>query len=170
MTASCARASTNRLPATIRLRSIRLDETDAAAAVHRRGMATMVGSGGSRHSAEEDRVFYRDTVFRDCHMLGAFADATLLGHVAWANGWIEHLHVDPDHQRSGIGTCLVEGVKARLDDIQLWTFQANEPARLFYERQGFRPRQFTDGEANDEQRPDVRYRWRRDRAVVGPSS
>ena len=38
--------------------------------------------------------------------------------------------------------------------------QQNERARRFYEARGFRAVEFTDGEANEEKTPDVRYEWR----------
>ena len=34
-------------------------------------------------------------------------------------------------------------------------------ALRFYEARGFRPVRFTDGADNEEQMPDVRYRWQR---------
>jgi GNAT superfamily N-acetyltransferase len=45
------------------------------------------------------------------------------------------------------------------DPLWLWTFQANAGARRFYERNGFAPVEFTDGAANEEHEPDVRYEW-----------
>jgi hypothetical protein len=41
----------------------------------------------------------------------------------------------------------------------LWTFQANAPARRFYERHGFGAVEFGDGSGNEEGEPDVRYVW-----------
>jgi hypothetical protein len=38
-------------------------------------------------------------------------------------------------------------------------FQRNEQARRFYEHRGFRFVELTDGSANAERMPDVRYRW-----------
>ncbi|MEI9852191.1 MAG: GNAT family N-acetyltransferase [Sphingomonas sp.] len=85
----------------------------------------------------------------------------LLGHVAWRPGWIDHLYVDPPYHSRGIGTLLLDAVKAEIDDIRLWTFQANLGARRFYARHGFVAEEFTDGSGNEERQPDVRYRWRR---------
>jgi hypothetical protein len=42
---------------------------------------------------------------------------------------------------------------------ELWCFQANDRARRFYEARGFRAIRFTDGAQNEEQMPDIRYRW-----------
>ena len=47
----------------------------------------------------------------------------------------------------------------RPDGFTLWTFQQNEGARRFYERHGLTAIEFTEGERNEEQMPDVRYAW-----------
>jgi hypothetical protein len=43
--------------------------------------------------------------------------------------------------------------------FSLWTFQANERARRFYERHGLRAAEFGDGSGNEEGVADVRYEW-----------
>jgi ribosomal protein S18 acetylase RimI-like enzyme len=45
------------------------------------------------------------------------------------------------------------------EGLQLWTFQANEPAQRFYERHGFVDAERTDGAGNEERAPDIRYQW-----------
>ncbi len=45
--------------------------------------------------------------------------------------------------------------------LKLWTFQANEDARRFYIREGFREVRMTDGD-NEEGLPDVMLEWVRD--------
>ncbi|MGZ8361009.1 MAG: GNAT family N-acetyltransferase [Allosphingosinicella sp.] len=147
--------------AAIDLRRLRRAETDAAARIHRLGIMTIPGFDGRLHTAEDDRAYYRDCVFAECEILGAFDGDTLLGYLAWSPGWIDHLYVDPAHHGHGIGGQLLERVQSRVDDIQLWTFQVNRGARRFYERHDFLAEEFTDGRDNDEQTPDVRYRWRR---------
>ena len=141
-------------------RRLRRDDSDAAARIHRLGMALVPCFDETLHTPEEDRAFYRDRVFAECEIIGAFAGADLLGHVAWRPGWIDHLYVDPDHHGRGIGSRLVDLVKACCADLQLWTFQANARARRFYERRGFVAEEFGDGSGNEEGEPDVRYRWR----------
>ncbi|MBN8832539.1 MAG: GNAT family N-acetyltransferase [Sphingomonadales bacterium] len=143
------------------LRPLRIDETDAAAAIARRAMRTVPCFQEGLHTPEEDRAFWLSHVFTACEILGAYADGRLLGQVAVGQGWVHHLHVDPHWQGRGIGTALLGAVQERLDDIQLWTFQANAGARRFYERQGFIAVELTDGADNEEKEPDVRYRWLR---------
>jgi GNAT superfamily N-acetyltransferase len=78
-----------------------------------------------------------------------------------ADGWVEQLYVDPEHTGAGIGSRLIELAKDRSPaGLQLWTFQANEGARRFYERHGFTVVELTDGAGNEEHQPDVRYAWK----------
>jgi len=94
-------------------RRLRRDESDAAARIHRLGMALVPCFDETLHTPEDDRAFYRGRVFAECEILGAFAGADLLGHVAWRSGWIDHLYVDPAHHRRGIGSRLVDLVKTQ---------------------------------------------------------
>ena len=143
------------------LRPLRADETAAAARIHRRAIGTWPFLPEALHTPEDDRAFYRETVFPAGTILGAFDGKDLIGHIAFRPGWVDHFYVDPDRQSEGIGALLLERVKTELAEIRLWTLQANAGARRFYERHGFRVEEFTDGSANEEQLPDVRYRWRR---------
>jgi GNAT superfamily N-acetyltransferase len=77
-------------------------------------------------------------------------------------GWVDQLYVAPDRLGEGIGRRLLELAQSRAgaDGLQLWTFQVNERARRFYERNGFELAEMTDGSGNEEREPDVRYVWR----------
>jgi ribosomal protein S18 acetylase RimI-like enzyme len=75
-------------------------------------------------------------------------------------GWIDQLYLLPFAVRQGLGTRLLERAQAALGSpIRLYTFQANEGARHFYERRGFRALAFGDGSGNEEHCPDVLYEW-----------
>ena len=140
-------------------RALRRDETGEAARIHRLGMETMVDFQG-RHTPEEDRIFYRDTVFEQCTITGAFSNGLLIGHVAWQQGWIEHFHVDPAHQGRGVGSALLDAVKAeRPAGFSLWVFESNTPARAFYRAHGLVEIDRTDGADNEEKLPDVKMTW-----------
>jgi GNAT superfamily N-acetyltransferase len=81
---------------------------------------------------------------------------------------VDQLYVDPDWQCRGIGSQLVRLAQARRPEgLALWTFQTNLGARRFYERHGFVAVDWTDGWANEERAPDMRYVWggRRERAA-----
>ena len=66
--------------------------------------------------------------------------------------------VDPALVNQGIGTSLLaQALRTLALPIRLYTFQANAGARRFYERHGFIPIEFTDGQGNEEHCPDVLY-------------
>ncbi len=84
----------------------------------------------------------------------------LTGYAATSEGWLDHLFIEPAWQGRGIGSALVRTVQDRQPHgFSLWTFQQNQRARRFYERQGFVALEETDGSGNEERAPDVRYHW-----------
>ena len=73
---------------------------------------------------------------------------------------VEHLYVEPEAQRSGLGSALLEAAKARRPGgLKLWSFQRNRAAREFYARRGFAEIRVTDGADNEEREPDVLMAW-----------
>jgi ribosomal protein S18 acetylase RimI-like enzyme len=73
---------------------------------------------------------------------------------------VEHLYVRPDLLRRGIGSALLQRAKERLPSgFRLWVFLENVPARRFYERNGVRLVEETDGSRNEERTPDALYEW-----------
>jgi len=90
----------------------------------------------------------------------AAAGEGLVGFMSLTPGWLEQLYVDPDRLGQGIGRQLLDLAKERQpDELLLWTFQVNDRARRFYERNGFTVVRFGDGSNNEERQPDVQYRW-----------
>lgn len=84
----------------------------------------------------------------------------VVGYARFTRTWLDDLYVDPDHVRQGIGSALLDLVKARHPDgFGLWVFVVNEPARAFYAAHGLVERERTDGAANEERAPDVRMTW-----------
>ena len=89
----------------------------------------------------------------------AVAEDRVVAMMSLRDDWVDQLYVDPSWQGRGVGTLLLEFAKQRsAAGLDLWTFQTNEGARHFYERHGFAPVEWTDGD-NEEGAPDVRYRW-----------
>jgi GNAT superfamily N-acetyltransferase len=73
--------------------------------------------------------------------------------------WIDQLYVAPGRTGQRLGTELLNTAKLhRPQGLRLWTFQANQGARRFYERHGFKAMATTDDD-NEEGAPDVRYEW-----------
>lgn len=86
--------------------------------------------------------------------------ARIVGFATVKPGWLEQLYVDPDRLGEGIGRRLLDLAKERQPaGLLLWTFQVNERARRFYERNGFTVVRFGDESNNEERQPDVQYRW-----------
>jgi GNAT superfamily N-acetyltransferase len=72
----------------------------------------------------------------------------------------EDRYVEPDAQRSGIGSALLEAAKTRRPaGLRLWVFQRNHAARAFYAQHGFAEVELTDGADNEEREPDVLLAW-----------
>ncbi|MFI1220941.1 MULTISPECIES: GNAT family N-acetyltransferase [unclassified Streptomyces] len=86
----------------------------------------------------------------------------LLGFAALAGGdELDHLYLRPDALRRGIGSRLLAEVRGAAEEgLDLYVFQRNAAARAFYERHGFTAVAFDDGTRNEENEPDVRYRWK----------
>jgi GNAT superfamily N-acetyltransferase len=105
----------------------------------------------------------RQVLFRDTEMWVAVDDGLIVAMMSLAPGWVEHLYVHPEAQGRGVGAALLDLAKTSpqaANGLTLWTFQVNAGARRFYERHGFVPVELTDGAANEELTPDVRYEWR----------
>ena len=85
---------------------------------------------------------------------------SLLGYARFDDIWLDDLYVEPSAQGSGVGSALLDVVKAqRPTGFCLWVFESNEPARAFYRARGLVDLERTDGAANEEKAPDVRMAW-----------
>ena len=67
-----------------------------------------------------------------------------VGFVSYRPGQLVSLFVLRDHQGSGVGSILHDAALAAHRDLgaaacRLWVLEANEEARAFYERRGWRP-------------------------------
>jgi GNAT superfamily N-acetyltransferase len=114
------------------------------------------------HSDESVRGYVRDILIARTEGWLAVEGDEVLAVMSLKPGWVEQLYVATDRQGEGVGRSLLDLAKERSDgELQLWTFQVNDRARRFYERNGFVAVEFTDGAGNEEREPDVRYEWRR---------
>lgn len=111
------------------------------------------------HTDDEVRGWVRDNLVPTRETWVAVDGEEVVGLMVVAPGDLDQLYVAPDRLGQGIGTRLVELAKSRSPaGLSLWTFQVNERARRFYERNGFIAIEYTDGD-NEEGQPDVRYEW-----------
>ena len=152
-------------PGDARIRIARHTDAVECAQVYLRSRAFALPTVPLVHPEREVRRWMADEVVGRTDMWVAEVDGTIvalmvLDPVRDQQGWIEHLYLDPAWMGRGLGDKLVALAKERfVGGLQLWTFQANEPARRFYERHGFVAEELTDGAGNEERSPDVRYRW-----------
>jgi GNAT superfamily N-acetyltransferase len=111
------------------------------------------------HTDDEVRGWVRDKLVPTMETWVAVEDQHIVGMMVVAPGHLEQLYVAPDQLRRGIGRRLLELAKERSPGgLSLWTFQINDGARRFYERNGLVAVESTDGD-NEEEQPDVRYEW-----------
>lgn len=132
---------------------------DRAAIVHRASFDERLPWLAGLHTPAEDRSFYREHVFVECSVWGAFNADALVGIMAFRPDWIDQFYVLPQTQRTGVGSALLGVAKAQATSLSLWTFQRNVAARRFYEKHSFVAVMETDGSGNEEREPDVLYRW-----------
>ena len=112
------------------------------------------------HTDDEVRRWIPEHLIPDLETWVAEDDGRIVALMAIAPGHLEQLYVAPDRLGGGIGRQLVDLAKERSPEgLSLWTFQVNERARRFYERNGFVAVEFGDGSTNEEGQPDVRYEW-----------
>jgi GNAT superfamily N-acetyltransferase len=124
------------------------------------------------HTLEEYRWFVSNVTMKECEVTVAEDESGIVAFLARQGEEVRLLYTRPDRIGMGAGTQLIDAAKASgIGALELWCFQANERARRFYEARGFHAIRFTDGADNEEQMPDIRYRWERSTVVTDlPSS
>ena len=144
----------------VEVREASSQDAEAIARIHRSTFDATYRKFPKLHSAEQDLEHFRSVLERS-RVFIVKQDGQVAAYCAFANGWLTDLYVAPEYQRQGLGTLLLDKAKDESSELQLWTFQENESARRFYERNGFVSAEETDGHANEEKQPDVRYVWRK---------
>ena len=116
----------------------------------------------SAHPEAELRAWVANVLLPSGGVTVAKAGGRVVGVMATERSdqtsWITQMAVDPAMVNQGIGSLLLaHAMRTLAPPIRLYTFQTNAGARRFYERHGFVPIEFTDGQANEERCPDVLY-------------
>jgi GNAT superfamily N-acetyltransferase len=130
------------------------EDVDAIVAIFEPSFATL-DFLPTLHTHDENVAFFGRCVAEgEAYVLGR-------GFAILHDNELSHLYVHPDEIGTGVGHALFEhATMQRPDGFELWCFQENARARAFYERHGCVAVRFTDGELNEERRPDVQYAWR----------
>lgn len=114
------------------------------------------------YTPDEVRWYFETMVLPEERVLVAREGVKVVGFISASQAWLNHLYIAPDHWGAGVGSTLLDRVRADTCYLQLWVFQRNTRARAFYSSRGFSEREMTDGHRNEEREPDVRMDW------VGP--
>jgi chorismate mutase/GNAT superfamily N-acetyltransferase len=134
------------------------DDAAALAEVHlasRRAAAMPPGV----HTDDEVRSWLAGRLRAD-EVWVAELDGEPVGYARFTPTWLDDLYVAPAYARQGVGSALLDVVKAqRPGGFCLWVFEMNAPARAFYARHGLVELERTDGSANEERAPDLRMAW-----------
>lgn len=85
----------------------------------------------------------------------------VVGFLARQGSYVHAIYVAESAQGAGVGRSLMQDAQAQVGILTLWAFQKGHAAQRFYTREGFREMRRTLGEGNDENLPDIEYRWER---------
>ena len=134
-------------------------DRDAVADIHlaaRRKAAMPPGA----HTDDQVRQWLSSRLQSDDEVWLAEADGEPAGYARFTETWLDDLYVTPRHAGQGVGSGLLDLVKARRPDgFCLWVFEMNTPARAFYAHHGLVELERTDGVANEERSPDIKMAW-----------
>ena len=145
----------------VRLRRATTDDAADVAEVYltsRRAAALYIPR--LRHTDDDVREWVASIVLVEREVWVAVIDDRIVAIAVLRDDFVDLFYVLPGHQRRGVGTRLLAQCKRQRRVLRLYTFQSNEPARDFYEKDGFRAVAFGDGTGNEEGEPDVLYEWR----------
>jgi ribosomal protein S18 acetylase RimI-like enzyme len=145
------------------LRRVTMEDLPDVAQIHRRAFFTAMPHMPVLHTPEEDLNFYSTGVYTSSEMWLAEVSDVIVGFIAFREGWLDHLYIQPRCQRHGIGSSLLARAQDFSETLRAWVFKCNTGARHFYENHGFEVEKETDGSGNEEKQPDVLYVWKRKR-------
>ncbi|PFG03472.1 GNAT family N-acetyltransferase [Bacillus sp. es.034] len=112
-----------------------------------------------KHSVESHLYFLTNILPRQYQVDLALINGKVAGMAAYNETEISQLYLHVDYQGLGIGQMLLDKAKAKSSGcLTLYTFEVNENARRFYEKNGFVV--IGRGHENEENLPDIQYEWR----------
>lgn len=145
--------------AELSLRPAHEADEDVLASIHLSARRTAKMPPGV-HTDDAVRHWLSDRLQSNDEVWLAEVGGAAAGYARFTETWLDDLYVAPTYAGRGVGSALLDLVKARRPDgICLWVFVMNTPARAFYERRGFVELERTDGHANEEKSPDIKMAW-----------
>ncbi|MCR8849296.1 GNAT family N-acetyltransferase [Rossellomorea sp. SC111] len=113
-----------------------------------------------KHSVESHLYFLTEILPRQFQVDLALINGKVVGMAAYNDSEISQLYIHVDYQGFGIGQMLLDKAKAKSGGrLTLYTFEVNENAQRFYEKNGFVV--IGRGRENEENLTDILYEWRR---------
>ena len=142
------------------LRDGATSDADQLTALFRRSRAHAMPWLAVPHDEPSTRWWIEQSLLVEQAVRVAHHGDQLLGFTASANGWLQHLYVDTNHQGQGIGRMLLKDAQfSSLGSLSLHVFTRNSHARRFYEAAGFILAGGSNGSSNEEQEADLTYIW-----------
>ncbi|MGG4168912.1 GNAT family N-acetyltransferase [Rossellomorea vietnamensis] len=112
-----------------------------------------------KHSVESHLYFLTDILPGEFQVDLALINGKVVGMAAYNDTEISQLYIHAEYQGLGIGQMLLDKAKAMsIGRLTLYTFEVNENAQRFYEKNGFVV--IGRGHENEENLPDIQYEWR----------
>lgn len=153
----------------VAIRRLILDDMDIVADIYRQSFGQRLPWLSDSGTRDEDRLFFRETVFPQSTLWGATENGRIVGFAAVRDVWLDHLYVLPEFQSRGVGSLLLRHCQMQSEELKLWTFQQNCGADRFYENHGFeRLPAETDGDGETGGGADGLFRWKRKPGVAIP--
>ncbi len=106
-----------------------------------------------------DHVYFLNNVLPEEFQINlALIGDKVVGMIAFNEKEISQLYIHMDYQGMGIGQALLNEAKAKSSgSLTLYTFEINENAQRFYEKNGFKI--IGRGHENEENLLDIQYEW-----------
>ncbi|OIK10824.1 GNAT family N-acetyltransferase [Bacillus sp. MUM 116] len=107
----------------------------------------------------ENHIYFLNNILSEQYQIDlALVDDKVVGMIAYNEREISQLYIHIDYQGIGIGQTLLDKVKEQSSGrLTLYTFEVNENAQRFYEKNGFKI--IGRGHENEENLPDIQYEW-----------
>ena len=122
-------------------RPLETDDLEAISLVHYRACLIAYRFMNWSYSLLEVELWYSGKFAEWTWTWAAFEADAMAGFIALKDQHIDQLFVDPQHQRSGIGSALLrEALKRTASPVTLHVFEENAGARAFYEKHAFQER------------------------------
>jgi ribosomal protein S18 acetylase RimI-like enzyme len=107
----------------------------------------------------ENHIYFLNNILSEKYQIDlALIDDKVVGMIACNEREISQLYIHIDYQGIGIGQTFLDKVKEQSSGrLTLYTFEVNENAQRFYEKNGFKI--IGRGHENEENLPDIQYEW-----------